>query len=65
MRAAVGDRVVIASGQVGQAAREGEVLEVRGPDGTPPWVVRWTGDADGNLYFPGPDTQVTRTGGSG
>ena len=59
MRATVGDRVVIASAQVGQAAREGEVLEVRGPDGTPPWVVRWAGEEDGNLYYPGPDTQVT------
>ena len=59
MRATVGDRVVIASAQVGQAPRDGEVVEVRGPDGTPPWVVRWSGEDEGNLFFPGPDAHVT------
>ena len=37
--------------------RRGEVLEVRGPHGEPPYLVRW---ADGHecLMFPGPDAHV-------
>ncbi|MGC0274880.1 DUF1918 domain-containing protein [Pseudactinotalea sp. Z1739] len=62
MRANIGDRVVIESAQVGQPPRDGEVLEVRGPDGAPPWVVRWSGEEAGNLYFPGPDTRVSPAG---
>lgn len=59
MRASVGDRVVIESAQVGQPPRTGEVLEVRGADGGPPWVVRWGAEDEGNLFFPGPDARVT------
>ncbi|WP_434081004.1 DUF1918 domain-containing protein [Sanguibacter sp. Z1732] len=53
---------MIESAQVGQPPRDGEVLEVRGPDGAPPWVVRWSGEDVGNLYFPGPDTRVSPPG---
>lgn len=62
MKAAVGDRVVVASRHVDEPAREGEVREVRGPDGDPPWVVRWSGRGEESLYFPGSDTVVSPQG---
>ncbi|MGR6998946.1 DUF1918 domain-containing protein [Yinghuangia aomiensis] len=40
------------------AARVGEVVEVRHPDGTPPYLVRWTDDDRETLFFPGPETHV-------
>ena len=57
MKAQVGDQLVVESRSDSQHRREGEVLEVRGNDGAPPYVVRW---ADGHeaLTFPGPDAHV-------
>jgi hypothetical protein len=40
MRAEVGDRIVIRGHHVGEPARDGEVLEVLGQDGAPPYLVR-------------------------
>ena len=57
MRAAVGDRVVVESPTESQRRREGEVLEVRGEDGAPPYVVRWQDGREG-VFFPGPDAHV-------
>ncbi|MDQ4052362.1 MAG: DUF1918 domain-containing protein, partial [Actinomycetota bacterium] len=37
--------------------REGEVLEVHGDNGGPPFVVRWSDGHEG-LTFPGPDAHV-------
>ena len=42
---------------VGNARRDGEVIEVRGDDGAPPYVVRWSDGHEG-LTFPGPDAHV-------
>ena len=39
------------------ARREGEVVEVRGADGAPPYVVRWSDGHEG-LVFPGPDAHI-------
>ena len=44
MQASVGDRIIIKSHRVGDVERDCEVLEVRGPDGAPPYVVRWGDD---------------------
>lgn len=57
MHASVGDRIIIRSNRVGQPPREAEVLEVRGPDGGSPFLVRW---ADGHeaLLFPGTDARI-------
>lgn len=57
MRAAVGDRIVIRGHSVGEHPRDGEVVEVRGPDGAPPFVVRWE-DGHEALIFPGPDAMI-------
>lgn len=44
MQAEVGDRLVIESAKVGTPRREGEIVEVRGDGGSPPYVVRWADD---------------------
>lgn len=58
MQAAAGDRIIVRATHVGEPSRDGEVLEVRGPDGQPPWVVRWSDNGHEGLYFPAPDTVV-------
>ncbi len=57
MRAAVGDRIVVVSGKVSGPVRDGEVVEVRNADGSPPYTVRWDDGHEG-LFFPGPDAIV-------
>jgi len=58
MQAQPGDRIVIRSAHVGEPDREGQILEVHGRDGNPPYVVRWLADGHEGLVFPGPDTQI-------
>lgn len=60
MRAAVGDRIVVRSLHVGEPVRDGEILEVHGADGAPPFLVRWSDTGHIGLYFPGPDAQINR-----
>jgi hypothetical protein len=57
MRAKVGDRLVIKGHHVGDADREAEILEVRGPDGGPPYLVRWP-DGHESFCFPGSDAVI-------
>jgi hypothetical protein len=57
MKARIGDRLVVESNTVGSSRREGEILEVRGTDGGPPYLVRWSDGHEG-LSFPGPDAHV-------
>lgn len=55
-----GDRLVIHGHHVGEAQRDGEILEVLGEDGAPPYVVRWTDDGHVSRVFPGSDAFVER-----
>jgi hypothetical protein len=57
MRAEVGDRLVVKGHHIGEAERDGVILEVRGADGGPPFLVRWNDGHEG-LVFPGPDATV-------
>ncbi len=57
MEAKVGDHLLTRSNHVGAHDRQAEILEVRGRDGNPPYVVRWDDGTEG-LVFPGPDTTV-------
>ncbi len=57
MNANVGDRIIVRGHQVGEANREGVIAEVRGADGTPPYVVRWS-DGHEALFFPGSDATI-------
>ena len=58
MRAAVGDRIVIRGHRIGEKRRMGEILEIRGPGGTPPFVVRWGDTEHETIFFPGPDADL-------
>jgi hypothetical protein len=57
MEASVGDRIIVKGHRLGEPERDAEVLEVRGHDGEPPYVVRWDDGHEG-LYFPGSDAVV-------
>jgi hypothetical protein len=56
--AAPGDRLVIRAHHVGERRRDAEILEVRGPGGKPPFLVRWDDTGDESLFFPGSDVVV-------
>ncbi|MFW2336029.1 DUF1918 domain-containing protein [Ilumatobacter sp.] len=53
-----GDHLIIRGHRVGEPERDAEIVEVRGPDGTPPFLVRWSGDGHESLVFPGSDALV-------
>jgi len=57
MRAEVGDRLHVHGRTVGKVDRIGEIVEVRGTDGGPPYLVRFD-DGHESLVFPGSDTTV-------
>jgi hypothetical protein len=57
MRATVGDRLHVHGNTVGQPDRTGEIVEVRGTMGGPPYMVRFD-DGHTGLVFPGPDAVV-------
>lgn len=60
MKAQTGDRIILAGEQVDRPTRDGEILEVRGKDGAPPYLVRWS-DGHTGLLYPGPGS-VLRIG---
>jgi Domain of unknown function (DUF1918) len=57
MQAAVGDRLHVRGNIVGQSERAGEIVEVRGAGGEPPFLVRFD-DGHTSLVFPGPDAVI-------
>jgi len=58
MQAKVGDRIVIGGHRVGEPNRDCEVLEVKHPNGEPPYLVRWGDTGHEDLFYPGPDASV-------
>lgn len=58
MRAQVGDRLLIKGHRVGHVMRVAEILEVRGEEGEPPFVVRWEDTGREAIVFPGPDAII-------
>ncbi len=61
MKASIGDHIMVASPAVDGPVRDGEIVELRNPDGSPPYVVRWSDSGHTGLFFPGPDAHVTAT----
>jgi hypothetical protein len=59
MYAQIGDRLHVHGNAVGHADRIGEIVEVRGPDGGPPYMVRFP-DGRECLVYPGPDAVIER-----
>ncbi|HEY9473892.1 MAG TPA: DUF1918 domain-containing protein [Mycobacteriales bacterium] len=60
MRASVGDRLLVHGHVVGQPSRQGSIVEVRGPRGEPPYLVRFD-DGREVLVYPGPDAVIDHT----
>ena len=58
MTAAPGDRLVVRGHHAGEPDRDAEILAVLGPDGTPPYEVRWEEDGHVSRFYPGSDAYV-------
>ena len=57
MQAAIGDQLHVHGNIVGHPDRAGEIVEVRGAGGKPPYLVRFD-DGHTGLVFPGPDAII-------
>jgi hypothetical protein len=57
MQAAIGDRLHIRGNCVGHPDKCGEIVEVHGKAGEPPYLVKFD-DGHTGLVFPGPDAVV-------
>jgi len=60
MQAHIGDRVHVHGHTAGVPDLWGEVLEVRGREGQPPYLVAFN-DGHQGLIFPGPDAVIEHT----
>jgi hypothetical protein len=60
LRAEAGDRLVVRGHRVGKPRRDGDIIEMLGDDGAPPYVVRWLDDGRATRIFPGSDSYVDR-----
>jgi len=64
-----GDVVVIRGHAIDQAERRGVIIDVRGSDGGPPFVVQWLDDTSDEphevLFFPGSDADIEHAEASG
>ena len=56
--ARAGDRLVIHAHYEGEPQRDAEILEVLGPEGTPPYRGRWQDDGRESILYPGSDAYV-------
>ena len=59
MKARAGDHIIVAAPTTAGVIRDGEIVEIRGPAGGPPYVVRWSDDGTTGLFFPGSDAHVS------
>jgi hypothetical protein len=57
MEATIGDKICIHGNTVGHADKHGEIVEVHGSGGEPPYLVRFP-DGQTRLLFPGPDAII-------
>jgi len=58
MQAHVGDMIEVRGRHIDDLPRRGEVLEVRGQDGGPPYLMQWDDTPHQCIYFPGSDAVV-------
>jgi Domain of unknown function (DUF1918) len=58
MHARPDEWLVIEPRHIGEARRLGLILEVHGPGGAPPYVVRWTDTDKETTVFPGPGAHI-------
>lgn len=57
MKAEQGDELTIRGRREGDEERHGQILEVLGHDGAPPYLVRWL-DSRESVFFPAADTVI-------
>ena len=57
MEATIGDKICIHGNIVGHPDKQGEIVEVHGTQGGPPYLVRFA-DGRTRLLFPGPDAVI-------
>ncbi len=55
MKASPGDELTVKGRHQGDEDRHGTIIEVRGPDGAPPYLVRWSDDRE-TVFFPASGT---------
>lgn len=58
MQASVGDRLIIRGHHIGEHERTATILEVRGDNGGPPFLVRWEDNSHEGLFFPSTDAVI-------
>jgi len=58
MHARVGDQLTIRGHHVGEPERHAEIVEVRGEEGDPPYLVLWDDTGHRTLFFPGTDAVI-------
>jgi hypothetical protein len=58
MHAVKGDHLLVHGNHVGEPNREGEIIEAQGPDGAPPYLVRWSDSGHESLVYPGGDAVI-------
>jgi hypothetical protein len=58
MKARPGQHIVLAPVIVDGPVRDGEILETRGPDGSEPFLIRWS-DGHTGLLYPGPGSVLS------
>jgi hypothetical protein len=62
MHAKPGDVLIVEASTTERHARHATTLEVRSPDGSPPYYVRWEDDGHEGLTYPGPDSHIAPQG---
>jgi Domain of unknown function (DUF1918) len=63
LHARPGDRLVVRGHRQGEPQRDGEILEVLGEHGAPPYMVRWSDGHESEIY-PGSHIFVEHLGDS-
>ena len=58
LHASPGDRLVVRGHRQGQPERDAEILTVLGPDGAPPYEVRWSDDGRVSRVYPSSDIYI-------
>ena len=58
LQAEPGDRLIIHGHRQGEPERDAEILETRGPDGSPPFLVRWSDTGHEAIFYPASDAAV-------
>ncbi|MFI7063625.1 DUF1918 domain-containing protein [Kribbella sp. NPDC050124] len=58
MRASAGDWLVVEGTHLNEHQRHGHILEIHGPNGEPPYLVRWADTGTESLFAPGPGAHI-------